>query len=66
MVDDPASLRPMVKAQAGSESPGDFAGADREVESGSVAVRTREGEDLGSMTVDDFITMARERVEARN
>ena len=39
---------------------------DREVESGSVAVRTREGEDLGSMTVDDFITMARERVEARN
>ncbi|MBO9471234.1 threonine--tRNA ligase [Endozoicomonas sp. G2_2] len=39
---------------------------DREVESGSVAVRTREGEDLGSMTVDDFVTMARERVEARN
>ena len=39
---------------------------DREVESGSVAVRTREGEDLGSMTVDDFIMMARERVEARN
>jgi len=27
---------------------------DREVESGSVAVRTRSGEDLGSMTVDEF------------
>jgi threonyl-tRNA synthetase len=27
---------------------------DKEVESGSVAVRTRSGEDLGVMTVDDF------------
>jgi threonyl-tRNA synthetase len=29
---------------------------DREVEEGTVAVRTREGEDLGSMPVDDFVT----------
>ncbi len=28
---------------------------DREVEEGTVAVRTREGEDLGSMSVDTFI-----------
>ncbi len=27
---------------------------DKEVDSGSVAVRTRGGEDLGVMTVDDF------------
>jgi threonyl-tRNA synthetase len=27
---------------------------DREVENGTIAVRTRSGEDLGSMTVDDF------------
>ena len=28
---------------------------DREVENDSVAVRTREGEDLGVITVDDLI-----------
>jgi threonyl-tRNA synthetase len=28
---------------------------DKEVESGSVAVRTRTGEDLGSVAVDDLI-----------
>jgi threonyl-tRNA synthetase len=28
---------------------------DREVEQGTVAVRTRKGEDLGSMPLDDFI-----------
>jgi threonyl-tRNA synthetase len=27
---------------------------DREMESGTVAVRTRKGEDLGSMSIDDF------------
>jgi len=39
---------------------------DREVESGAVAVRTREGEDLGTMPVDEFLAMARERMAARN
>ena len=39
---------------------------DREVESDAVAVRTREGEDLGSMSVDDFLKMAHERIKARN
>jgi len=28
---------------------------DREVENGQVAVRTREGEDLGAMTIDAFV-----------
>jgi threonyl-tRNA synthetase len=27
---------------------------DKEIETGSVAVRTRAGEDLGVMTIDDF------------
>jgi len=27
---------------------------DREMESGTVSVRTRKGEDLGSMSIDDF------------
>ncbi|MES1933152.1 threonyl-tRNA synthetase / Ser-tRNA(Thr) hydrolase [Salinisphaera shabanensis T35B1] len=39
---------------------------DREVESGSVAVRTREGEDLGTMSVEAFLAMAHERIDARN
>ena len=39
---------------------------DREVESGSVAVRTREGEDLGTMSVEAFLAMAQERIDARN
>ena len=39
---------------------------DREVESNAVAVRTREGEDLGTMSVEAFIEMANERIEARN
>ena len=30
---------------------------DKEVESGSVAVRTRTGEDLGSLSVDEFIAL---------
>ncbi|MES1940695.1 threonyl-tRNA synthetase [Salinisphaera sp. T5B8] len=39
---------------------------DREVESNAVAVRTREGEDLGSMSVDAFLALANERIKARN
>jgi threonyl-tRNA synthetase len=39
---------------------------DREVESDAVAVRTREGEDLGAMSVDDFVAKAQERIKARN
>ena len=31
---------------------------DKEVESGSVNVRTREGKNLGVMSVDDFIALA--------
>ncbi|ROO30426.1 threonyl-tRNA synthetase [Salinisphaera orenii MK-B5] len=38
---------------------------DREVEAGAVAVRTREGEDLGRMTVADFVAMALQRVSER-
>ena len=38
---------------------------DREVEEGTVAVRTRSGEDLGSMTLDDFAAHLREEVERR-
>ncbi|MES1946270.1 threonyl-tRNA synthetase / Ser-tRNA(Thr) hydrolase [Salinisphaera sp. C84B14] len=39
---------------------------DREVESNAVAVRTREGEDLGTMSVEAFVALAHERIEARN
>ncbi|GAB3685698.1 threonine--tRNA ligase [Salinisphaera aquimarina] len=38
---------------------------DREVESDAVAVRTREGEDLGSMPVAEFIELAQVRVKER-
>jgi len=38
---------------------------DREVEEGTVAVRTREGEDLGSMSVDAFAARLREEVSGR-
>ncbi len=37
---------------------------DREMESGSVAVRTRSGEDLGSMPVDDVIKLFSETVSS--
>jgi len=39
---------------------------DREVETGAVAVRTREGEDLGAMVVDDFISHANQQIADRN
>ncbi|NTS78232.1 threonine--tRNA ligase [Catenovulum sp. SM1970] len=38
---------------------------DKEVESGQVAVRTRKGDDLGSMPVEDFIKLISEEVENR-
>ncbi len=37
---------------------------DREKENGAVAVRTRGGEDLGSMPVADFISRLRADVQA--
>jgi threonyl-tRNA synthetase len=38
---------------------------DREVESDSVAVRTRSGEDLGTLTVSDLINTINSEVAAR-
>ncbi|WP_018864132.1 threonine--tRNA ligase [Thioalkalivibrio sp. ARh3] len=38
---------------------------DREMENGQVAVRTRSGEDLGSMSLEDFATRLREEVANR-
>ena len=38
---------------------------DREVETGAVAVRTRGGEDLGSMSIDDFASLLASDVERR-
>jgi threonyl-tRNA synthetase len=38
---------------------------DREVETGAVAVRTRGGEDLGSMSINDFAEMLASDVERR-
>lgn len=38
---------------------------DREMEAGTVAVRTREGEDLGAMSIDAFVAHALERVLQR-
>lgn len=39
---------------------------DREMEAGSIAVRTREGEDLGVMPVADFVEMAGSQIRRRN
>jgi threonyl-tRNA synthetase len=39
---------------------------DKEVEAGKVAVRTRKGDDLGSMPVDEFITLISEQIANRN
>jgi len=36
---------------------------DRELERGEVAVRSRSGEDLGAMSIDDFAQMARQQIE---
>jgi threonyl-tRNA synthetase len=38
---------------------------DREMENGSVAVRTRAGEDLGSMQVEEFAQQIAEAIAAR-
>ncbi|NND45441.1 MAG: threonine--tRNA ligase [Xanthomonadales bacterium] len=38
---------------------------DREVEEGTVAVRTREGEDLGSMALEDFAQHLQDRIAQR-
>lgn len=38
---------------------------NREVEAGTVAVRTREGEDLGTMPIEAFVAQARQRVLER-
>jgi threonyl-tRNA synthetase len=39
---------------------------DREAENGAVAVRTRSGEDLGVMPVEDFIELASQQIQAHN
>jgi len=38
---------------------------NKEVESGTVSVRSRRGEDLGQMTVESFISMARELIDSK-
>ena len=38
---------------------------DKEMEAGEIAIRTRSGEDLGKMSVDDFIAKLSEEVKAR-
>jgi threonyl-tRNA synthetase len=38
---------------------------DKEVESGTVSVRARNGEDVGSMSLDAFISMATEEVATK-
>ena len=38
---------------------------DKEMEAGQIAIRTRSGEDLGKMSVDDFISKINEEVKAR-
>ncbi len=39
---------------------------DREAENGAVAVRTRSGEDLGVMPVEDFVKLAKDQIRAYN
>ena len=38
---------------------------DKEMESGQVAVRSRRGEDLGSMPIDAFISLANEEIAGK-
>ncbi|HEU0073793.1 MAG TPA: threonine--tRNA ligase [Dehalococcoidia bacterium] len=38
---------------------------DRDIEAGAVSVRTREGEDLGAIVVDDFIARLKAEAEAK-
>jgi threonyl-tRNA synthetase len=39
---------------------------DKEMEAGEIAIRTRSGEDLGKMSVDDFISKLSEEVSSRS
>ncbi|MBL4909996.1 MAG: threonine--tRNA ligase [Alteromonadaceae bacterium] len=39
---------------------------DKEMESGEIAVRTRSGEDLGKMSVDDFISKLTQEISSRS
>ncbi len=39
---------------------------DREVEKGAVAVRLRSGEDLGAMSIDDFLNRAEEEIRSQH
>jgi len=39
---------------------------DKEMETGEIAVRTRSGEDLGTMSVEDFITKLGAEVKSRS
>ena len=38
---------------------------DREMEAGQVAVRTRTGEDLGAMSIDEFVSRLGEDVASK-
>jgi len=38
---------------------------DKEMEAGDIAIRTRSGEDLGKMSVDDFIVKLSDEVATR-
>jgi threonyl-tRNA synthetase len=39
---------------------------DKEVESGTVAVRTRSGQDLGSLPVDDLIELLKSDISRKS
>jgi threonyl-tRNA synthetase len=39
---------------------------DKEIENGTVAVRTRDGEDLGSMTIEEVISLFQSDAEKRS
>ena len=38
---------------------------DKEIENGEVSVRSRKDGDIGTMSVNDFITMIQGRIESR-
>ena len=38
---------------------------DKEVQAGAVAVRTRKGEDLGQMKVEEFLNKVKKEIEER-
>ncbi|MBN1429368.1 MAG: threonine--tRNA ligase [Anaerolineae bacterium] len=61
--DSPNRMNAKIRNAQGQKIPYMLVVGDKEVEAGQVAPRLRSGENLGGMTVDDFIDHARKEIE---